>query len=329
MKKKTHPDMMNKGFEFCGNMCKDSSPQEKGKTKASLDDLEKNDCYFPLDGYDYNKHLKSVNPCFVIEAKTAPKIEESDIEEGDEELDDDFVVQALRDENEADDDENEADDNLEEFDELVRSDVSVISNTEDEEINNFLKEFQEDCGELSETDERTQGVFDVNHFLIKDYITDNSTKTWKSEDPLPKELLLRFANMPDEEFVEEPIVHRDETEQWDVETILTTRSTLFNHPHLVARPPRIIKVPNRLDKLRKEFLPEKVEQNIQEEPIEMPQIVTYRPKKETPEEKRERKHAFKNGKKLVRQSKSEAKKQIKKEGPKIMNNLEGITCIRL
>jgi len=108
----------------------------------------------------------------------------------------------------------------------------------------------------------------------------------------------------EEEEEEEPV-----REQWDCETILSTRSNLSNHPgkievkKLGARAPLKKIVEGDEDEASEDDEDEEEE----EEVVELPELVLLRPKNETAEEKRLRKQAVKVHKRLCRQMKKKNK----------------------
>lgn len=129
-------------------------------------------------------------------------------------------------------------------------------------------------------------------------------------------------NLDGEEIVQDEVeVVKEEIEQWDCETILTTYSNLENHPRLVGPVQRI-----RLDPksglpigtvlpFAKEAIVEDTEEAEQDEEDEEYQeranMGIKRDKAETPEEKRARKAAVKAEKAAARQRKKESLTEFK------------------
>ncbi|CEM21983.1 unnamed protein product [Vitrella brassicaformis CCMP3155] len=119
-----------------------------------------------------------------------------------------------------------------------------------------------------------------------------------------------------------------EKEQWDCETILSTKSNLYNHPYKIskaaataANPPKKIPIDTRRD-LPADYTGASSGSRGAPPPIpegdllQLPEVNTTRRKGETAEERRERKKAVKDAKKLVRTMKKENQvllKEAKKE----------------
>jgi len=114
--------------------------------------------------------------------------------------------------------------------------------------------------------------------------------------------------------------------QWDCESILSTYSTLYNHPTLINEPKKI-KLTSRLG-LPNDVLPERGptrRQQEQETHVTIERVPTYRPKDETTEERKMRKQAIKEERKSRRVEKKANKiafKDEEKKQHKVMMNVK-------
>uniref|UniRef100_A0A0G4IAF3 Protein LTV1 homolog n=1 Tax=Chromera velia CCMP2878 TaxID=1169474 RepID=A0A0G4IAF3_9ALVE len=149
-----------------------------------------------------------------------------------------------------------------------------------------------------------------------------------------------------EELVEEE--DGKEKEKWDCETILTTKSNLYNRPHKIGKPPSEakggkIKIGGKLG-VPVDFLPDRSRQDAAADAADPPSlsqvpeeregedeeedededdedtvvgpVSTYRRKGETAEERKERKAAVKEAKRRVRELKKQTKEEFKAETKK-------------
>jgi protein LTV1 len=96
--------------------------------------------------------------------------------------------------------------------------------------------------------------------------------------------------------------------EFDCESILSLRSNLSNHPGKVGRPDRIKPVSEKPAKP----LPEITE----EDAVELPEVSTFRPRGETADDRKARKDAVKEHKRLCRSLKKETKEAFKTEKKK-------------
>lgn len=114
--------------------------------------------------------------------------------------------------------------------------------------------------------------------------------------------------------------------QWDCESILSTYSTLYNHPTLINEPKKI-KLTSRLG-LPNDVLPERGptrRQQEQETHVTVERVATYRPKDETTEERKARKQTIKDERKSRRIEKKANKiafKDEEKKQHKVMMNVK-------
>jgi len=93
---------------------------------------------------------------------------------------------------------------------------------------------------------------------------------------------------------------------WDCESVLSNRSNIYNHPGMIFRPPK----PDK--KMTVAPVIEEPEEEELVDVIETPVISTFRPKNESPEDRKARKQAVKQFQREQREVKNSAKK-IQKE----------------
>ena len=103
----------------------------------------------------------------------------------------------------------------------------------------------------------------------------------------------------------------DESKTWDCETVLSTLSNVSNRPGKIGKV-KIIKKPPALKPVAESGGEEK-----DEDVVELPDVVTTRPKDETPEDKKARKASVKEMRRICRQMKKESKEMYKKEAAKL------------
>ncbi|EAN33614.2 hypothetical protein TpMuguga_01g00370 [Theileria parva strain Muguga] len=305
----------------------DKPTKKQTKQNVTEDDLE-GDCYFPKDGYDYEQHLATINPKYFIpapklttdepyvesgadfpdlttslEKKLDPEVDEVlEALESDNELeaiDDDFVSQAIG-----------CDEDLDEDDLLWGNYTPMIpTSILDNKINNsdLMEDDNEDDDDMVENPLERGYMKDFNHYnaLDKDKMT--------ILDPIiPKDKIYeilenneQFNDLSEESDLDDELEYESsESDQWDVETVLTTYSNSTNHPKMILS--RKIKVPN----------PTPVKDNsthkkLDIDTIQLPEVNTTRVKGESLEEKRERKLAVKRTKALIKEVKRNNKEMLK------------------
>ncbi|GFE53770.1 ribosomal protein L13, putative [Babesia ovis] len=125
-----------------------------------------------------------------------------------------------------------------------------------------------------------------------------------------KDKILQLAELPQDSDTDDDVEFpdsSDESEQWDVETVLTKYTNVTNHPQRILT--------NVVRKLRSSAPRESQEDPARPpsgvEYIELPQVVTTRRRGETPEEKRARKAAVKQAKAMITRMKKENKEALK------------------
>eukprot|EP00397_Hematodinium_sp_SG-2012_P039553 GEMP01043197.1.p1 GENE.GEMP01043197.1~~GEMP01043197.1.p1 ORF type:complete len:436 (+),score=130.18 GEMP01043197.1:22-1329(+) len=304
---------------------------------AELDD----DCYFPKDGYDYSKHLKKINAKAVMKAEVESEITEkapmtkdecealealnavaNDDEAGFEEFDDDFFAELGADKVDDVDMWGKKGAELAQLNRMLDErramfarnfDATSIAYTEtvDPRFDRVMESYgDEDIGDLE--DEEVQGQLELDDIedILDDYLEgkveeaeENLQEIFgKNEEVVDRlspeenmaflDLVDELPNLSDEEEPHEP------APRWDCETILTTRSNISNHPG------KIVLEKRQKTKVKKPQLEEVAEDDEEEEDIlELPEVQLTRPKDETADEKRARKHAVKERQRLCRQMK--------------------------
>ena len=97
--------------------------------------------------------------------------------------------------------------------------------------------------------------------------------------------------------------------EWDCESVLSTRSNIYNHPGVIGRPRREKPVAHSIEVL--------AEESSEDDSIETPvrEVSTFRKKDETTDERRERKKAIK----AFQREQREAKKSEKRERKEAVN----------
>jgi len=109
-----------------------------------------------------------------------------------------------------------------------------------------------------------------------------------------------------------------ESRTWDCESVLSTLSNLSNRPGKIGSI-KSIKKPTATMKPVKEEDEEEDDED-EDDIVELPDVVTDRPKNETAEEKRQRKAAVKEMRRICRQMKKESKQTFKSEAAKLPAN---------
>merc|ERR1719197_300662 len=108
--------------------------------------------------------------------------------------------------------------------------------------------------------------------------------------------------------------------KWDCETILSTYSNIYNHPHVIELPRKIklnksgMVVKEDEDSAAAKDPSDHSDEEGGEEDVEQITISNYRTKTETADEKRQRKKAVKESQRARRQVKKATKEVFKEEG---------------
>uniref|UniRef100_UPI00398E5347 protein LTV1 homolog n=1 Tax=Pristiophorus japonicus TaxID=55135 RepID=UPI00398E5347 len=176
--------------------------------------------------------------------------------------------------------------------------------------------------------------------VIADYHTQKARDCQMPDDLGPRgEVLLKEEEEGEETVEMETLVIEEPTEQWDCESILSTYSNLYNHPKLIADPPKFsgIKVSNKtgipLNVLSKRSLTAKQLERLETINIsDLPRASTQpRQREESKEERKLRKQAIKEERKERRVEKKANKTAFKVEKARqeqvvlnLRQNLQGI-----
>jgi protein LTV1 len=175
---------------------------------------------------------------------------------------------------------------------LNPDDIEII---EEEEYDWEQEDDDEDDDELNAKEEdfediRAEGLDETKKFILTNQNLQQSVID--AEDDGFDVVLVPAAKKPD----------------WDCESVLSTRSNIYNHPGMIFRPPKEKKKPAPVI----EAVPEENQQDVQDNnEIDTPVISTFRPKNETPEERKARKQAIKQFQRDQREAKSSEKKAQK------------------
>jgi len=123
----------------------------------------------------------------------------------------------------------------------------------------------------------------------------------------------------EEEETESGDESEDESRTWDCESVLSTLSNLSNRPGKIGKI-KVIKKPAPMKPVK-----EAEENNEEEEDdvVELPDVVTTRPKGETAEEKKARKASVKEMRRVCRRMKKESKEMYKNEAAKLPGQTGG------
>jgi len=117
-----------------------------------------------------------------------------------------------------------------------------------------------------------------------------------------------------------------ESRTWDCESVLSTLSNVSNRPGRIGKI-KVIKKPAPAMKAVKEEN-ENDEDSEADDVVELPDVVTERPKNETAEEKKQRKAAVKEMRRICRKMKKESKETYKNETAKLSESKVGNGDIR-
>jgi len=183
--------------------------------------------------------------------------------------------------------------------------------------------------------EEIEGLVDYGKELL-----DNALEEYEREKKNAEISLADIAEpcggmeIPDQEeqpkdFIDVAVDETPNKSQWDCESILSTYSTLYNHPKLIEEPQknRPIRLTKRLG-IPDDVLPQRGPTlRQQEEELHITDIErasTYRPRDETAEEKRLRKQGVKQERKARREEKKSTKQAFKEETKKQNRELQNV-----
>ena len=176
-----------------------------------------------------------------------------------------------------------------EIDEDQCSEISSDDDNESDDHGSVMGKSEEDFDTI-----RSEGLEETKRFIHV-----NST------------LQQSVMDAPDDG-VEIVLVPESKKPDWDCESVLSSRSNIFNHPGKILRPPKERK--SKLDPIvdaEESLTPLKEEEEGSEQDIDTPVISTFRPRDETPEERKARKQAIKQFQREQREIKSAEKKKQK------------------
>ncbi|MEQ2316583.1 Protein ltv1, partial [Ameca splendens] len=150
--------------------------------------------------------------------------------------------------------------------------------------------------------------------VIKDFFKQKEKDSLRPEDLGPKELPVVKEEEDEEEEEMETVVIDASQEKWDCETIISTYSNLYNRPKVIKEPPKPkpIRVSNKtgipLDVLPSRGLTAKqAERMMRINDSDLPRVSTQaRSKEESKEERKARKHAIKEERKVRKLLKASA-----------------------
>jgi len=113
----------------------------------------------------------------------------------------------------------------------------------------------------------------------------------------------------------------DESQTWDCETVLSTLSNLSNRPGKIGRIKVVKKPAPALKSVKEDENMEEDEKEDEDEEgndiVELPDVITTRPKGETAEERRARKASVKEMRRVCRRMKKDSKDMYKSEAAKL------------
>lgn len=130
----------------------------------------------------------------------------------------------------------------------------------------------------------------------------------------------------------------DESKNWDCETVLSTLSNVSNRPGKIGK----IKLVKKATAANKD-LPAITEsgsdaedEDKEDDTVELPDVVTERPRGESSEDKKQRKAAVKEMRRICRRMKKESKEMYKQEAAKLSSSAKGngdvrekLRCVKL
>nr|CAB3263568.1 protein LTV1 homolog [Phallusia mammillata] len=209
----------------------------------------------------------------------------------------------------------------------------------DDRFEKFYETYDDDCiGDLCQVD--IDGVIPVDDVSQKAEIKLllGIKEERESDGELDKEKCLNYAPINSDDEVMETIVKEEPREKWDCESILSTYSTLYNHPRLITEPTKKIKISDKtgMPVVPKQRLNRKQLKALDIAFEEAPSpIITNntRKKDETKEEKSARKRAVKEARKERRQEKKATKKAFQAEktrqNKEILNIQQNLTGVKI
>lgn len=197
-----------------------------------------------------------------------------------------------------------------------------LENMEDV-LDEFLEERQADKHMLESLYEPTEGKLDDCPRVTEE--TKAIIERWYEKET------------EEDEDTSEGESEEDESKNWDVETVLSTLSNVSNRPGKIGKI-KVLKKPAPTKELPAIGEDASDADNEDEEPdtVELPDVVLERPKNESTEDKRQRKAAVKEMRRICRRMKKESKDMYKQEELKMSKRSQGngdvrdkLRCVKL
>ena len=231
------------------------------------------------------------------------------------------------------------------LEEIIEDEGVKYTGDLDEAFDEFMKDYyvDEEIGELDEADfdERVAGYMDESNLRVEALISEfveqkmkeleDGEKAMSTSKHLKNEILARYANYmnkaeqdqtEDEKKLENyaggyNLMQRKEVEH-DCATIVSTYSTLDNHPSMIfnkkkSKPSKYEKRKLAMLEKKNNPIPEEEEEEEEVQFTDVAQVSKTRKRGETKEEKRARKQAVKAAKAARRAEKKQSKNTFKKE----------------
>jgi protein LTV1 len=171
----------------------------------------------------------------------------------------------------------------------------------------FDEEDEEDDDSCDEADEAEEDDPEV----IRQECAEHTKRIVAMSEALQQSVLDRDDDMSDVLLV--PVSN---VPDWDCESVLSTRSNIYNHPGMIMRP-------KREPKKAPEVAPIQEESEADEIDTPVKSVSTFRKKDETPEERKERKKAIKE----FQREQRAAKKTQEKERKEALNSQKKLIAI--
>lgn len=220
---------------------------------------------------------------------------------------------------------DEFDDGLDEFDGGA---TGSHAKPKDEDFEQFLADHYADDEIGARDEEDIEGNAELDDEVLDEYLEEKQAEReelyslyepqrgFKDDEPRviaeTKAIIERhYLEEESEEETESGDDSDDESKTWDCETVLSTLSNLSNRPGKIGKV-KAIKKPPVLKPVAESGGEEK-----EEDVVELPDVVTTRPKDETAEEKKARKASVKEMRRICRQMKKESKEMYRKEAAKL------------
>jgi protein LTV1 len=186
--------------------------------------------------------------------------------------------------------------------------------------------------------------------ILDEYLDDKQAeKAWTESILNPKEgklddvprvidetraiIAKHYEGEQDETDTSEGESEEDESKNWDCESILSTLSNVSNRPGKIGKI-KVIKKPAPAKDLGA-IVEKESESEEEADTVELPDVVTERPKNETAEEKKQRKAGVKEMRRICRKMKKESKDMYKQEAAKLASTKgsndvrEKLRCVKL